>query len=97
MSYRTITPRTFAVEGGDCALTVRGTAKLTGRPGDGYDGSVFLSAYDIAQLLRLCAGSDGEALRILAHVTINGHRFDNYQYPIAPDNACLEHRELEPF
>jgi hypothetical protein len=90
VSYRCIDPKTFAIEGGDCHITRRGSAKLTGRPGEGYDGSLFLSAYDIAQLLRLCAGSDGEALRILSHTMLNGHRFDSYQCPIAPDNAVLE-------
>ena len=94
MSYRTITPASFAVEGGRCELHKRGSAKLTSNAERGYDGAVWLSPYDLAQLLRMCSGSDAEALRILSVVMADGHRFTDYQCPIAPDNATLE---LAPF
>lgn len=52
----------------------------------------YLGAYDLAELLRISAGSDAKALEKLAYVMANGHRF---RMDDQPDRTIID--DSEPF
>ena len=92
MRLREIIPTYFPIPGGSVALTRWGSAKVTANE---PDRAVFLSKYDLAELLRQTSGGFPGALEVLAHIQENGHRFDMdddqaFGAPAAPIDACLE-------
>lgn len=73
---------------GNITVNTNGTVVFRGQP---PLCNFYLGVYDIAELLRIAAGSDAAALEKLAYVMANGHRFrwnDD-----GPDRTIIDNEE----
>lgn len=76
----------------DGPITVHGNGNLVLDARESITKSFYLGAYDLAEMLRISAGSDAEALKKLAYVMEHGHRF---RFDDQPDRTVTD--DSEPF
>lgn len=73
--------QTVIVEGGAVEVTHRGGLRFRQNEGQ----HIWLTIYDLAELLRIATGKDTLAIRAIAQVMENGHRFTDDEVDDTPE------------